>query len=352
MPETIYYWEQLKPFYNGSILVGNGASLAISDNFKYENFYEFAIKNTGVNNEIQKVFDCFDTHDFELVLRKLSQAYNVNQIFNIQDGNIIYNYYKVVQEALISAVKIMHPEYITVEKEISSLYEFIKTFKRIISLNYDLLIYWAIMYGKNKKDTYAIKDCFIDNTFDYDWLKYKDPLASENHSQLVFYPHGNLALAQDVNGFESKIKAEYNLLDTITNKWQSGYYTPLFVSEGTEEQKKQTIARSPYLNTVFSSVLTTLPSDNLTIYGFGFNKQDLYILEQIAKSNKIKRVAVSVYNNNQDYCLEVKKILKNKLNIKDKNIQFFSSASVGEWSSRRIKEVITIENKVTTPVEI
>jgi hypothetical protein len=351
MPETIYSWDQLKPFYNGSILVGNGASIAISDNFKYENFYEFAINNIDVNNEIKAVFDYFETHDFELVLRKLSQAYNVNQIFKITDNDKINQSYEVIQQALISTVQTVHPEHAEIVKNLDSLYEFIKPFKRIISLNYDLLIYWAVMHGNDKQVDYKIKDCFNGIYFDHEWSKYEDTIYYEKYSQLVFYLHGNLALAQDVNGIESKIKSGNYLLDTIVEKWENGY-TPLFVSEGTEEQKKQAIARSPYLNTVFSSVLTTLPSDNLTIYGFGFNKQDLYILEQIAKSNKIKRVAVSVYNNNQDYCLEVKKILKNKLNIKDKNIQFFSSASVGEWSSRRIKEVITIENKVTTPVEI
>src|SRR5690606_36755148 len=128
---------------------------------------------------------------------------------------------------------------------------FMKRFKMAVSLNYDLLVYWAMLL-ENTRHQNRFKDSFIHGDVDSEWEMYLEPYGSAPRSTLVFYPHVNLALATDFNGSETKLTAGSfsNILDTAISNWQTGAYTPLFVSEGTSKQKVSTIRRSHYLNTV------------------------------------------------------------------------------------------------------
>lgn len=112
------------------------------------------------------------------------------------------------------------------------------------------------------------------------------------------------------------------------DKWISGDYVPLFVSEGTSEQKVKSIQNSFYLNTVFREVLP-VPMDSLVIYGWGLGEQDEHILSQIEKSG-IEKVAVSVYKNNQAYCNDVENVFLRKFSRKIQ-LEFFDSESSGCW---------------------
>jgi hypothetical protein len=343
MTENILNWNEIQKTYKDStILIGNGASIAISDNFSYKKIFELIEKiNTKKTNEIKNIFSGFKSDDFEFMQRKLLHAHYVNRKLDIQDNKKIENSYKLIRKLLILAIRKIHPQHHEIKDKLTSLYEFIKYFKIIVSLNYDLLIYWAVMKGKDTEG-YIIKDCFGTGIeFDPDWPKYKEAIKNEMYSKLVFYLHGNIALAHDKNENEIKINSEgNNLLDNILKKWNNDNYTPLFVSEGTAEQKKQAIKRSPYLRTIFDEVLQNLPNNYLTIYGFNFSDQDLYILDQIAKNkNKIVKVAVSVYKDGKEaaYFSRVKEKLEKHLNITDNNIDFFDSTTVGEWSKKTDK---------------
>ena len=343
MTENILNWNEIQETYKDStILIGNGASIAISDKFHYKNIFKLIkkIKNSDARTKIENLFNKFKSRDFELILRKLSHAEDINEILKIKDNGEIIKYKRGIKGVLIQAIIEIHPPHSDVEKKLKSFYKFIRDFTRIISLNYDLLIYWAVMKQKycEIKDGFSISDSLSGT------LKLRpDSLQYLNNNTLVCYLHGNIALAYDQNKTTVKIiKKENNLLDTIKAFCKKNTtYTPLFVSEGTAEQKKQAIKRSPYLSTIFDEVLQNLPNNCLTIYGFNFSEQDLYILDKIAKNkNKIVKVAISVHKdeNEADYFSKVKKKLKKHLNITDNNIEFFDSATVGYWSKKTVKK--------------
>ena len=234
-----------------------------------------------------------------------------------------------VRDCLISAVRDIHVEHDVVSEKIPKIYEFIKLFNRVISLNYDLLIYWSMMYGVDIDDRYALKDCFVNSEFDDDWTRFQEPIGQQKKCTLVFYPHGNLVLARDKIENERKISANgQGLLEQILAKWENGSYVPLFVSEGTSKQKLKSIQSSYYLNTVYREVLTNLP-DNLVIFGWGLGEHDLHILNRIAKSG-IQRVAVSVFNNDQAYCTRVKQIISDAFGD-DCQLVFFDCESEDCW---------------------
>ena len=66
---------------------------------------------------------------------------------------------------------------------------------------------------------------------------------------LVFYPHGNLVLATNFLGQETKICSDQqaDLLENIIRQWKIEDSTPLFVSEGSSDQKLGAIHRNGYL---------------------------------------------------------------------------------------------------------
>jgi hypothetical protein len=51
--------------------------------------------------------------------------------------------------------------------------EFLRRFSTVVSLNYDLIVYWAILVSNNKLGTW-FKDCFVNGQFDHDWERFRD----------------------------------------------------------------------------------------------------------------------------------------------------------------------------------
>lgn len=334
MAEKIVAWKDIEDKFNGTILLGNGASISVDKSFDYSSLKQQATDSGLWGSDVQHIFKFFDTDDFELVLRIVWQTTNVNKALGIKDDKTESSY-RDVRDSLISVVRKIHPDHDKVVDKIELIRGFIKKFNRIISLNYDLLIYWAVMYGNNDENP-TLKDCFVNSKFDDDWQRFQEPIGDQKQCSLVFYPHGNLVLARDKTENERKISASggNRLLESILQEWENGSCVPLFVSEGTSEQKQKSIQSSYYLNTVYREVLAKL-SDNLTIYGWGFGEHDMHILKRISLSG-IKRVAVSVYKKDQAYqayqafCSRAHQILVDQLG-KDCEITFFDSESEGSW---------------------
>lgn len=329
MPTKIFQWSDIKDEFNGgAILLGNGASIAIDDSFAYGSLKEHATDNGLLTDDIQSLFDFFHTDDFELILRIVWQATNVNKSLKIEDEKTEQAYLHV-RDCLIAAVRDIHSEYEHVSESIPNIYNFLKSFNTVIPLNYDLIVYWAMMYGLDIQDRHAFKDCFLQSEFDDDWSRFRDPIGGEQSCTLVFYPHGSLVLARDKIENERKITSGgISLLDQILNKWEAGSYVPLFVSEGTSQQKIKSIQGSYYLNTVYREVLANLPSE-LVVYGWGFGEHDLHILRRIAKSG-IEKVALSVFGNDQGYCTRVAQLIADEL-CEKVDVRFFDSESDSCW---------------------
>ncbi len=329
MLHEIKKWQDIKDAYGSSILLGNGASIAVSSGFAYGSLKQHATDNGLLTDDVQNIFNYFHTDDFELILRIVWQATNVNKSLNIKDEKT-EQAYAHVRDCLIAAVRDIHPEHEGVSDQISNIYKFLKCFSTVISLNYDLIVYWAMMYGVDVDDQHAFKDCFIGTDFDDDWQRFRDPIRNQKTCSLVFYPHGNLVLARDKIENERKISSTgLGLLEGVLEKWSNGSYVPLFVSEGTSEQKIKSIHSSYYLNTVYREVLPNLPSD-IVLYGWGLGDHDLHIVDRLAKS-KIRKAAVSVFDNDQAYCNKVHQVLKDKFGDKCE-ITFFDCQSDHCWN--------------------
>lgn len=323
-----------------TLILGNGASIAVNQQLNYKSLKEHAEKNGLMNDNVKTLFDTYDTCDFELILRLVWQATNVNEALKIPDTTTKETY-EHIRDCLIETVRDIHPTHADIEDQLPIIYQFIKQFKTIISLNYDLILYWTMMYGNNQeKDGHVFKDCFNRSDFVDNWKTYRKLIYGQKACTLVFYPHGNLILARNRREQEQKIIITYedDLLEEILHEWKSGVYTPLFVCEGTQEQKKNSIKNSFYLTTISKNVLPTLyresVTDGLVIYGWNIGEQDEHILESLLFSPK--KIYISVFNNDQKYCNRVHDFIVEryqKIRKEKPKIIFFDSQSEGCWNN-------------------
>ena len=331
MPYQIYDWQDISVNFSDSILLGNGASISIDSSFTYSSLKEHAINHGLLTHNVERLFDYFKTDDFELILRLVWQANKVNIALDIKDQQTKVAY-EHVRDCLIRAVRSIHPEYYEVEQQFPYIAKFLSSFNTVFSLNYDLTLYWILMYANRELNGHSFKDCFIHGEFDCDWWRFRDSISQwDRRSTLVFYPHGSLVLARNVIEKELKLRVQAgnDLLRSILTYWESGDYIPLFVSEGISSQKISAIQNSHYLNTVYREIIPTI-GHNLTIFGWGCGEHDIHILKRIKESN-VGKIAISVYNNDQAYCNRVAQMVYDNIgsNIE---ITFFDSTSRGCWN--------------------
>jgi hypothetical protein len=321
----LYQWSDIKEHFSDALLLGNGASMAIHRDFGYQSLFEAAQQHQHITPEVATIFTKFGVNDFELVLRRLWQAKVVNETLDISAGPV-EEAYTQVRTALIATVRQVHISHDDAAPYLKPIYTFMQGFDTVISLNYDLLVYWAAMASRDSLYSW-FKDCFVRGTFADDWEAMRKPWGRAAGTTLFFYPHGNLALARALDDEEGKIPADgQDLLSRVLAVWEAGEGVPLFVCEGTSDHKIKSIQGSSYLQRVNREVLPKVPT-SITIYGWGIAEQEKHILDRL-KQSPCKRVAVSVYNEDQTYIHHAEETLRA---AGFPEVVFFDSASPGCW---------------------
>jgi len=327
----IHDWLEIQDDFTDGLLLGNGSSIAIHRGFNYESLFIEARDQGCITPTVAEVFRQFGVNDFEEVLRKLWQTKQVLQALELPSLRV-EEAYAEVRTALISTVRSSHVSYRDAEPHLPHIFSFMKRFSTVVSLNYDLIVYWAAMLGNDHLETTWFKDGFLDGEFSEDWQRLRRPYRGAERTTLYFYPHGNLVLKRTRIG-ERKVSAGLpGLLDSILRQWERGNAVPIFVCEGTTEHKKKSIQNSSYLQRVFSEVLPDL-NRSLVIYGWRMSEQDQHIVDQLRR-HPPRRVAVSVRGGNQEFALEAERILEA---VGVEEIVFFDSASPGCWNNPRLR---------------
>lgn len=295
-------WEDIRDKYKWSgILLGNGFSRAVWDNFRYSSLYDKASSSKDVQhpltNEDKALFKSLKTENFERVLFELSTARLVNKVLK-QDYSVIERRYENIKTALGEAVKQVHPSWNKVNSATKSptvlhkIREDLKNYKFVYSTNYDLLIYWAVMSKNNGSE---FKDYFwygafnITNTNIYD------------DSTRILYLHGALHLYRGHAGKTLKRK-----------NWQSrslldSFEAPLFITEGSAEDKLESIRSSDYLS--FAYTQFSNHKAPLVIFGhsLGDGDADKHLVEAIRKY-QATTIAISVRRSHSPETIAARKV--------------------------------------------
>jgi hypothetical protein len=334
----IAQWANLKHISWDSLLIGNGASIALHLGFSYPSLYNVAVMAGSLPNTVP-IFQSLGTNDFEYVLLACWHANLVNTALG-KPSPVITSAYDEVRDALIAAVNQTHCMPVAINTQLVNVANFASSFKTIVTYNYDLTLYWAMMEFNNANGNW-FKDGFINGAFDSQWQRLRQPINSQR-TTMVFYAHGSLMLARDIHGNEIKLGGKTNapgaqtaLLNSIIQAWQTGTHTPIFVSEGTATEKLRSIRRSPYLISVYDDVLSQASQigDSVVVYGLSFSPNDQHVIDALKKSSP-KKLAISVFTGvpdaqQQAFCHHISGILA--AHLPSTQILFFDSQSSGCW---------------------
>ena len=341
MTHKLYGWREIRKDFKQTLVLGNGASIAVDKWFSYTSLYDEASEALLLNEQVQRLFKHYSTTDFEFVLRLVWRAHQINKLFGVEDKEVAAAYIDI-RESLIKVVQRVHVSYSRAVEHLPSIAGFLHRFKTIVSLNYDLLVYWAMLYGNNILGGTWFKDCFInaDRSFKDDYRFLSKPHGSMTGATLVFYPHGNLVLATNFLGQETKICSDQqaDLLENIVRRWKIEDSTPLFVSEGSSDQKLGAIHRNGYLRTIYNDVLGRLPEKQaICVYGWSMSLHDHHLIEVIGKSKPAK-LAISVFTGSSDWeksCGQLQRRLDQTLGFKHCEVFFYDSQSDECWVKNR-----------------
>ena len=316
-------WGDIKDdFQESTLILGNGFSIGIYDKFKYDSLWNEA-KNEPACGETKEPLskelcslakELGTGTNFELLLRQLYTAKVVNEKLKLDAEHVIKCNYAKLRNALIDTIKEIHCDLNDVQCKLHQRIVFLKQFNTVFSLSYDLLIYWIINLNTETQQLFG--DGFLNGVFDYDrWETFRERM---NKPTLIYSPHGALHLVQDKNGEVKKIQrtGSNSLLSQITNAWldDQNKVHPLFVAEGTSNEKLRAIQSNAYLNTVYQQILPKSIKDdcNLVIFGWAMKRLDQHLIKKIASSEP-KNIAIGIHHlcDKEDECRRISSQLGN-----------------------------------------
>jgi hypothetical protein len=267
-----------------SLLVGNGLSQNLWAGFGYDSLFDLACARDGahLDGADRALFDQLRTRNFETVLGALSTSKIVAT--TLEQSNIYLGEREAsIRNALVRAVQSAHVPWTSVpNSHLDIINKHISKFTSIYSTNYDLVIYWAIMRDQNR-----FRDFFFNSSgaFNIEDTEIRGDVCA------VHFLHGGLHLCRLPTGRTLKRIAQpgLNLLNLFDSPSEQA--SPLFVSEGTSQDKLSAIYRSDYLSFVFSR----LEADDqpLVVFGHSLGDSDRHIARAIG-AREGRKIAVSV----------------------------------------------------------
>lgn len=249
----------------------------------------------------------------------------------MQDANSL-------REALVGAVAGSHPDrpHNLSPAEYLRCRSFLRGYKSINTLNYDLLLYWALMQDELGDEEIPCDDGFRKPADDpgADYVSW-DPDNSKR--QTVRFLHGALHLYD--TGSEMKkftwVDSQIPLIEQVRAALQQEFY-PVFVSEGTSDEKVERIRHNDYLCKMYRS-FTEIQGD-LVVFGHSLDQSDDHIFaDRIGRHGKTSRLYVSVLGDPSSP--RNKEKIRRALDLEDLRrprwpleVKFFSAETTAVWT--------------------
>lgn len=336
-------------FSKRHLLLGNGFSIACrADIFHYGSL--FAQADFTEVPEVAAVFQSLGTQDFEVAIRALESASRILPTYIPSDpaaGKKILQHAAALKEILVATIAGNHPNTppdVPDEKFWACrrfLAHFLANDGQVFTLNYDLLLYWTLMHGDRPFDDpipLVTNDGFGNNEDepDADYVVWQGETGA--HNARVHFLHGALHLFD--SGTELKkytwIRKGMPLVEQAREAINNNAY-PLFVAEGTSDQKKTKIRHNAYLYQGFKHLTANV--DQLKpcffIFGHSLAASDNHILNRLARG-RFPKLYVGIYGDpmsadNQEIMARAK-ALGNQRNVRSPlEVEFYDAASAKVW---------------------
>lgn len=311
---SLYSFEEIRQIGEWpSILIGNGVSTNLHPGFSYISLFAEA----NLPTEVRNIFSAFDTANFEQILKALRDASRVCRQMGL-DVEGIDAAYVATRDSLLSTVEARHVRWDSIPESIEeTIADEVCRYRQFFTTNYDLCIYWALINQQRKS---KIKDFFWGRPFDPADVH----VANADAVTCLYYLHGALHLWQDEVHENGKwTSAEGRLHQTLARYGEEKYAgrSPLFVSEGTAEEKSESIAASPYLRFCLRALENN--AADIVLVGISLDDTDQHIANALAR-HSTRRFAVGIYNDDDDEGNRAVKLRYRKALGSD-NIFFFDS---------------------------
>jgi hypothetical protein len=337
------------------LLLGNGFSIACKpDIFAYGSLFEEAKKT--MSKELVAIFTAMGTQDFEEVIRALQHAAEIVSAYNPRlkrtMARMIGDSEKLKTD-LIQAVAGLHPAR---PSDISDARYFAcRTFLsqfvgegsggKIYTMNYDLLLYWALMHEEDDPlERIALNhdDGFRKDQEDFDapYVEWQGEGAA--HGQNIHYLHGALHLFDAGHQLQKYtwVNTGKALIDQANEALKNNLF-PVFVAEGSSKSKLTKIQHSAYLHHNFKSFAGVCHTGSrqgtaLFVFGHSFANNDAHVLNMIGHG-KVSHLFVSLYGDpssktNQAIRASVEKIVGLRRHSNPAlSVDFFDAASASVW---------------------
>lgn len=329
--------EDAQRYNKRHLLLGNGFSIACRPNiFLYGRLYENA--DFGKLSATAKyAFEALATQDFERVIKALRDAQKILTAYGAPSSltETLHKDADALRELLVETIAASHPAWpgeIT-EQEYKKCREFIANFNNIYTFNYDLLLYWAQMHTEEGKDPNS-DDGFRKQEDNYD-AGYVVWESSQSHEQNMYFLHGALHVFDTGTEIQKYtwVNTGVRLVDQIRDALTKDFF-PLFVSEGTSNEKLERIRHNDYLAKAYRSFCEITGA--LFIYGHSLAENDEHYLKRIEKG-KVSCVYVGIYGDpdsdeNKKIISRSNKLISGRASTRPLQVKFFDAATAHVWS--------------------
>ena len=297
------------------ILIGNGASRTVWEDFAYDSLFENArtVEEKPLSPSELSVFDALQTRSFEQALGALKTTSRANKALAVSSAAPRNRYY-AIKEALINTIHAVHiPWRLVKPSTLAMINAELAGYSTVFTSNYGLLNYWAILHTPGIDDLFRSADASFDlrNT--------------RTDATRILYLHGGLHLVRNLDGTARKLPTtDSTLLSSfaINNTIKTLDDVPLFVSEGTVQEKLKTIRSSDYLSFCYEQLLTY--EGALCIFGHGLGPQDQHLVDAIRHAN-LSTLAISVSGRSDGFIRQQKRRYSELFDGSGVELKFFAA---------------------------
>ena len=341
MANLISFDEAIKQSGEGKrhVLLGNGFSRACrNDLFAYDALYAKA--QGSLTPSTKNAFDALGTTDFESVMRALKQAAVLVAAYLPKNKTLAKKLKEdanKLRDILASVIAQNHPDRPNSIKdaEFAACRRFLRNFESIYTLNYDLLLYWALMHDQDKGAPIECNDGFRQpENGPQDYVEWEVGGVSQN----IFYLHGGLhifdagAVIQKYTWCNTGIA----LVEQIRKALEEDRY-PIYVAEGSSESKMERIQHSAFLSRAYRSLANI--GGTLFVYGHSLATNDDHVLRLIGRG-KVENLFVSIFGDptskeNRQIMARAQMLVNDRKMPQRRNglqVHFFDATSASIWS--------------------
>ncbi len=269
--------QRLKDLANPVLVAGNGLSLSFAKQSLDWEALRASVSAECLSDFAKRAFEVSAARDFESAARVLHESAHLLKRYEPILAARLEQESRDLCKLTAQAVAAAHPQRGARPdaSKVAACARFLSDYQRVVTLNYDLLLYWVVVSANDACSRDGFGNCRPDDPKAVCW-------QGPNSQPCIEYLHGALHLFVDALETKKLRADDEDLMTKITRRIASGLF-PLVVSGPTAKVKAATIGRSPYLRSVLHRL--SGHADAIVTFGWSASPQDRHVVDAILRSD-------------------------------------------------------------------